>query len=822
MAAQLKFVGLLATFLGAVFALSAATALIPGATSSAADPSFQPTAPIAASFFYPWFPNAWTQGGGIYPYTRYEPTAGYYSSIDDAVIDQQLTLAKRAHLEAFISSWWGQGHQTDTALQHIIARSERIDSPNPDMRWAVYYEPEGYSDPTATQILADLNYLSTNFFGHQGFLRISGKPVVFVWASGSDLCGMADRWAQAKSQFGGNVHIVLKVFSGYASCASQPDSWHQYAPASGLHQHLPNSAVVSPGFWHAAEASPRLIRDPVRFEADVQTMAATSATWHLVTTWNEWGEGTGIEPTTQFADEYIEILCRNLPGATPCDSVLVGAGDIASCTTGDSEATAALLDDIAGWVFVAGDLAYESGTAAQFTDCYGPSWGRHKDRTKPAPGNHEYVTSGASGYYGYFGDIASPDQPGCVSGCRGYYAYNLGSWRVYSLNSHANKTAELTWLQADLAANPRTCSVAYYHHPILSAGPHDSDDAGGGLPIWQALWDAGVDLVVAGHDHNYQRYAPLNRTASAVDSAGMRQIIAGTGGRGITTATRTSSTPGLQVWQDGSTASAFGVLKLTLHTGSYDWQFVPVAGETFSDSGNQACDAAGADTDGDGLVDLSDNCPTVANTAQADADGDNIGNACDSGDSDGDFLVDTTEYFCGSPANDGSKRPERVDLAGDDDGDTLVNEVLPVGAANYDCDGDGYGGSSEDRIFAGAGGRDQDACGNNGWPSDLLDSNLVNVGDLSSFLTPVRVNPDGHGSYNKFNHPLDDTAPAGSDTAMLRWNLQNSPADGPATLINIADLTSLLIGDVGSPARPPMFGGQQVFFTNGGQCPWPP
>jgi hypothetical protein len=268
------------------------------------------------------------------------------------------------------------------------------------------------------------------------------------------------------------------------------------------------------------------------------------------------------------------------------DPVLVGAGDIAVCSSSGDEATANLLDGIAGTVFTVGDNVYDSGTATEFANCYAPSWGRHKARTRPAPGNHDYNTSGASGYFGYFGAAAGDPT-------KGYYAYDIGppgGWRVYVLNSsNVNKTTELAWLQTDLAANPRQCTLAIYHHPTLTAGPHNNDE-GGMIAMWQALYDANADLVVTGHDHNYQRYAPLNRDSNGVDSAnGMRQIIAGTGGKGLYTETRASSTPGLEVTMDGDTNPALGVLKLTLHASSYDWQFVPVAGKTFTDSGTQPC-----------------------------------------------------------------------------------------------------------------------------------------------------------------------------------------------------------------------------------------
>jgi hypothetical protein len=255
-----------------------------------------------------------------------------------------------------------------------------------------------------------------------------------------------------------------------------------------------------------------------------------------------------------------------------------------------------LLDGIPGTVFTLGDNVYEDGTAQQFNDCYNPSWGRHKARTRPAPGNHDYHVSGAPGYYGYFGDPATSLQPGCRSGCKGYYSYNTGSWHVIVLNSECSTSYQAcnmsdmdTWLRSDLAANPAACTVAMWHRPVLTIGPH-SNDEGSLKPIWRVLYDNNVDLVLSGHEHSYQRYGPLNREANGVDTArGIRQVVVGTGGKGLTTSSRAGSTPGLEVWQDASTANTLGVLKLTLRGGAFDWQFVPVAGKTFADSGTGAC-----------------------------------------------------------------------------------------------------------------------------------------------------------------------------------------------------------------------------------------
>lgn len=246
-----------------------------------------------------------------------------------------------------------------------------------------------------------------------------------------------------------------------------------------------------------------------------------------------------------------------LPGA----AVLVGAGDIASCSSTGDEATAALLDSIPGLVFTAGDNAYESGSRAEYANCYDPSWGRHKARTKPVPGNHEYLTVGARGYFDYFG-------------VPNYYAYDLGGWRVYALNSGSiDKAVELAWLSADLAANPRHCVMAYWHHPVFTNGPH-ADDEAGMRAIWNTLAANHADLIINGHDHHYERFAPIS---------GMREIVVGTGGKGITTPSR--SEPGLEV----ENHDTFGVLKLTLRDGGYDWQFIPVAGKTFTDNGSDTC-----------------------------------------------------------------------------------------------------------------------------------------------------------------------------------------------------------------------------------------
>jgi hypothetical protein len=269
-----------------------------------------------------------------------------------------------------------------------------------------------------------------------------------------------------------------------------------------------------------------------------------------------------------------------LPATTlAADPVLVGAGDIAYCaSTGDS-ATARLLLSISGTVFTTGDNAYEQGTSAQYANCYGPTWGQVRSRTRPSPGNHDYLTSGAAGYFGYFGTRAGTKG-------KGYYAYNVGSWRVYALNSNCgyvscgSTSAQATWLKADLAANPRRCVLAYWHHPLFSSGPHGNNTMV--KPLWNILYAGHADVVVNGHDHDYERFARQS-PGGVRTTRGIREFVVGTGGR---------SHYAWSTIKPNSLArnnTTYGVLKLTLHSTSYSWKFVPIAGKTYTDSGSTTC-----------------------------------------------------------------------------------------------------------------------------------------------------------------------------------------------------------------------------------------
>jgi 3',5'-cyclic AMP phosphodiesterase CpdA len=263
-------------------------------------------------------------------------------------------------------------------------------------------------------------------------------------------------------------------------------------------------------------------------------------------------------------------------------ATLVGAGDIAGCGQVEDTATAKLMETIPGTVFTLGDNVYNDGSAKQFANCYGPTWGRFKARTRPVPGNHDYFTPNAAGYFDYFGAAAG-------SRTKGYYSYNAGAWHVIVLNSNCAAVGgcgpgspQERWLRADLAASKAACTVAMWHHPRFASGRrHGSDPRM--AAFWWALYQYGAELVLSGHEHFYERFAPQRPNATADPAFGIRQFVVGTGGNGhypIGAVVANS-----QVRND----RAAGVLKLVLRPQSYEWAFVPILGRTFRDSGTGTC-----------------------------------------------------------------------------------------------------------------------------------------------------------------------------------------------------------------------------------------
>ncbi|MEX1008308.1 MAG: Calx-beta domain-containing protein [Acidimicrobiia bacterium] len=319
-----------------------------------------------------------------------------------------------------------------------------------------------------------------------------------------------------------------------------------------------------------------------------------------------------VGDTTVEADEQFSVRLSNAAGATiaravgvgtilnddvtplPGDPVIAAAGDIACDPTssayngGQGTATECrqlatsdlLVNGTDAAVLLLGDNQYENGALVKYQQSYETSWGRVKANTRPVPGNHDYGTTGAAGYYDYFGTAAGDRT-------KGYYSFDVGAWHLVALNSNcaaiggcAAGSAQEQWLRADLSAHPAACTLAFWHHPRFSSGLHGSDASTAAL--WQALYDANADVVLNGHDHDYERFAPQNPSGVADGARGVRQFVVGSGGRSHY-ATGTPK-PNSEVRD----STSFGILRLTLRANGYEWAFRPAVG-TFTDNGTGAC-----------------------------------------------------------------------------------------------------------------------------------------------------------------------------------------------------------------------------------------
>jgi calcineurin-like phosphoesterase family protein len=268
------------------------------------------------------------------------------------------------------------------------------------------------------------------------------------------------------------------------------------------------------------------------------------------------------------------------PGPLPAEVILV-AGNIATCGTTNDEATAAILDTLSGTIFTLGDNAFPNGSLEAYRDCYQPSWGRHKPRTYATLGNHEYNSGNASASFDYFGDRAGPRD-------LGYYSRDLGNWHIIVLNvndqiAFEEGSAQDQWLQADLAANSKPCTLAMWHNPRFFSSNAIGWTSNAFITVlWERLYAAGVDVVLNGQQHQYERFPPMTPTGVPEEARGIREFNVGTGGE--------SAEMPIAIAQHSEIRSdAFGVLKLTLDAGSYSWEFVPTVPGQFSDTGSGTC-----------------------------------------------------------------------------------------------------------------------------------------------------------------------------------------------------------------------------------------
>jgi hypothetical protein len=627
------------------------TATSPGPTATPAS-GYQPPFPIRAVFYYPWFPEAWNQSG-FNPFTNYTPSLGYYDSGSTAVIQNHITAMTYGNIKAGILSWWGQGSPTDQRVATILAATPG--SSNPNFRWSVYYENESTGNPAVSQIQSDLSYMRTNYGNNASFLRVNGKFVVFVYADGTDGCTMADRWKQANTALGSPAYLVLKVFSGYKTCASQPDSWHQYSPAVATDQQAGYSYAISPGFWLKGQAV-RLARDLTRWTSNVQTMVASGQPWQLVATFNEWGEGTSVESAAEWASasgfgQYLDALHNNgngtpaptnTPGATATptrtptntpavsptptrtatatqppsgnDPIIYFTGDlVSSSTVSKAQLVVNLINNLMAQhpnsqklVASTGDNEQENNpTVANYTNAFGATFGTFVTQGifQQVRGNHDMQsvgsytdydgTSHSSGaaYWDYFG---ANSHAANINGKKlTDYSYNLGSWHIVALDqiNSSVTTPSLNFLTADLAANSGTlCQIVYWHVPTYSSGSAHGDSTGL-VPLNQAAFNAGVDIILSGHDHDYQRFYPINPSGQRDDAHGITTFVDGIGGQDGRSGSQTSiaqaaSAVYLDIFPGGS---AIGVIQFTLHATSADYALYNANTGAILDQGTVNC-----------------------------------------------------------------------------------------------------------------------------------------------------------------------------------------------------------------------------------------
>ena len=290
------------------------------------------------------------------------------------------------------------------------------------------------------------------------------------------------------------------------------------------------------------------------------------------------------------------------------DPTLLAAGDVASCWSSGDESVSRLLDTLPGTIAIAGDTEQNHGYPDEFAGCFDPSWGRHKSRIKPAVGDHEYSTPGAGGYFDYFGSAAG-------TAGKGWYSYDLGAWHVVVLNRNCDEiggcgpgSEQYEWLQQDLASNAGDCLGAYWHHPRWSAGTtHGS--LTNSAPFWELLYQYRAEWVLGGNDHTYQRFAPQTPDGTLDRERGIRQFVVGEGGT-----MHYPLGPPLENTEAQNTG-AFGVLRLSLHAGSYDWRFMAQEGKSFTDSGSTSCSPLAAAEPPDTTIGAGPTGATEATTA---------------------------------------------------------------------------------------------------------------------------------------------------------------------------------------------------------------
>jgi hypothetical protein len=644
------------------------------------------TLPARAAFYYPWFPETWTVNG---EHVFYNPSAGYYNSSTQAVVDQHIKDLDYAKVKVGIASWWGPNtHQETTRIPLLLNRTQALGS---NLKWAFYYEKEGFGNPSLTELKNDLAYIKSKYTSSSAYAKIGGKPVIFVYNADDSSCSISDRWAQAAE---GEWYVVLKVFSGYKNCATQPSSWHQYSPVIPADQQAGYSYVISPGFWRADEGSARLGRDLNRWKQNVRDMVASKEPWQLVTTFNEWGEGTAVEPASEWGRAYLDALASDgattptisvslspssitlTPGQTVSVTATVtgasntsvtwskdggsitGSGNTISykapTTTGSYTLTATSVsnttkkasatitvttssntitfaaagdfggdDERAGTVmndlktraakafFLVGDVSYNEITPESAWCDWVHGYLGNNYPMQLLVGNHE-DDNGADGHIRNFTDCM-PDRLNSTLGPGGYgvnYAFDLGPVTVVAASpnitvdgvsyDYASGSSERSWLlqQIRAAKTEGDWVIVGVHKNCITIGNKTCEI---GETFAQLLIDEKVDLVLQGHDHDYQRSHSLSKikantvpTGAVADSgsdglyrrgAGTVFVIVGNIGRSLTTCSHSDSEMGYfaahHCAEEGNTK---GYVLMNISSTQLEARFIPTVDGSYSDT----------------------------------------------------------------------------------------------------------------------------------------------------------------------------------------------------------------------------------------------
>lgn len=559
-------------------------------------PDRQPAAPVTAAIYD-------TRDPAAQP-IRHHPVAKPYRAGTSATFARQLPAFAWGRLEAGIMPWDPATPATDLPLANALRTTATAGSP---VRWGARLSLEDLGDPSAADIGTALLELDRRFGRAPAYLRVAGRPVVFVLTAATDTCSAVSRWRKGNAI---GAYLVMDTFDGASKCKSRPDAF--YTDRSDLAAARTSSSyAISPGSFRADESLPQVNRDLPRWAARVRAMNKAKVRWRIVNSFNDWVNGSAVENATEWLSakspfgNYLDILHQGgkAPKETRIQNVAT-VGDIVCDPSnqyfnhgngvGDKCRHKAVFDVMQSWqpldaFLMLGDGQYETGQIGTWAAGYDPTFGQLRAITYPVPGNHEYLAAprDGAGYFDYW------NGPGAFSGPagdrdKGYYSFNLGAWHIVALNTNCSKaggcetgSTQEKWLRADLAKNARPCTLAFWHQAYFTGG--GEGPATRSFAFWRDLRTYGAEMVLTGHNHDYERFRPQVESGRYDPSGGLREFVIGTGGKNLVPFI--SKPDGFVVRQD----TTYGAVQLKLKERSYTWRFQPIAGKTFKDSGSANC-----------------------------------------------------------------------------------------------------------------------------------------------------------------------------------------------------------------------------------------